>query len=131
MENGKQTLDEATVEGVIRPYLTMDLLWLQPIAEKYNEWPDLLESLTYGVAAFVIKPYAMGMIFYDEHGLRFGGLTDKKGIKHFIKIGRMMVAGARATETDLHGHWEDDSWRARLGESVGFVLNGQGYHVLK
>ena len=131
MEAGKQTLDEATVEGVIRPYLTTDLLWIKPIADHYNEWASLLQALTRGVAAYVIEPDAIMIIFYDEHGLRIAGLADKSGIKSLVKLSRMMVGGARATETELHGHWEPESWQAKLAERFGFMLNGKGYHVME
>ena len=130
MESDGQTLAETSV-GALRPYLTTDLLWLEDIARKYNEWPGLLNALTHGVAAYVIEPYAIGVVFWDEHGLRLGAMTDANGMKAMIKVCRMMVAGARATETDLHGHWEAGSWQAKLAERYGFVLNGKGYHVMK
>ena len=106
----------------------MDLLWLEDIARKHNEWEALLHSLTVGVAAFVIEPDAIAVIFYDEHGLRIGALTDKSGIKSMIRICRMMVAGANATDTKLHGHWPEESWQAKIARQNGFVLNGHGYY---
>jgi len=131
MERDREELAQDRRAHTIRPYLTTDLLWLEDIARKYDEWPDLLQSLTMGVAAFVIAPLAIGVVFFDEHGLRLGALAEEKGIKPLVKICHMMVDGAKATDTILHGHWQKDSWQAKFAEKYGFVLNGHGYHVMR
>src|SRR3990167_4086676 len=122
MESNGQEVDETSI-GRIRQYLTVDLLWIEAIAKKYNEWPSLLRALTVGVAAYVVEPDAIMIISHDEHGLRFAGLCEPAGIKSLVRLTRMMTAGARATETELHGHWKKGSWQASLAERNGFVLN--------
>lgn len=115
----------------MRPFKITDLLWLQAIAVKFNEWPDLLLGLERAVSAIVEEPYAIGVLYLDSHGVGMAGITGEEGIKPFIKISLYLKATAEVQNFKLHAHWEEDSWQERLGLRHGFVKGPDGYYVLK
>lgn len=115
----------------MRPFKITDLLWIRPIAEKFNEWPDLLWGLERAVSAIVEEPYAIGVLYLDSHGLGLAGITGEEGIKPFIKISLYLKADAEVRQLALHAHWEEGSWQERLGLRHGFIRNAEGYYVLK
>lgn len=115
----------------MRAFRATDLLWLEPIARKFNEWPDLLWGIERAVVAVVEEPYAIGVLYLDSHGVGMAGVTGEEGIKPFIKISLYLKADAEVNGMALHAHWEEGSWQERLGLRHGFVRNGEGYYVLK
>ena len=115
----------------MRPYLHTDLLWIEPIAKKYGEWPQLLHTLTYGLIGIVEEPYAIMMVYLDEHGIAVAGLADKEGMRPLIKLSRFIAEMAQKKDMELHGHWEKGSWQEKLAIKNGFIFNGRGYHILE
>lgn len=114
----------------MRSYLTTDLEWLEPIAKHHDDWRNLLAALTMGKWAAVEEPYCIAILYYDDCGLRFEGLTDKEGIKPFIRLCRATAEAAKKEKTWVHSHWDEGSWEAKLGRQMGFVKNGHGYYTL-
>ena len=120
-ENGKR----------IRPYLTADLEWIEPIAKRYGEWSSLLKALTFGLVGIVEEPYAMAALYQDMHGVALAGLAEEDGIKPLIRLVITLKNQAAEKGIALHGHWKPGSWQERLAVKHGFSIGGEGFHILR
>lgn len=111
---------------LVRALEKSDLVWLRPIAEKYGSWQDVKAIVAqpddYGlIAAMVIAPYAVGAMFYDDHGVVLEGLCDTYGIKQLIRLGDAMCKMADHAGIDLHNHkWHEKSWYKGILARWGF-----------
>lgn len=112
---------------IIRPLEHHDLVWLRPIAEKWGSWQDV-EAIAndpdgYGVVtALVVAPFAVGVMFHDDHGVVLEGLCDDGGLKRLIRLGDMMCQMADSTGIDLHNHkWGEKEWYNRVLSRWGFI----------
>lgn len=112
---------------MIREFNKTDLAWIRPIAEKYGSWEDCQKFANdpdgFGlVCAYVIAPYAVGIIVEDVHGALMEGLTDTYGIKHLIRLADFLVGLADLAEIDLHNHkFNERPWFQGMRDRLGFV----------
>jgi len=107
----------------IRKMEKSDLVWLKPIAEKYNAWGRVKGMMTDDsiVSAMTVAPYALGVIWHDVHGAVLQGLCDDYGIKQLIRLGDEMCKMADFAEIDLHTHnFNELPWHPRVYTRFGF-----------
>jgi hypothetical protein len=120
----------------MREFRQDDLVWLRPIAEKYDSWENVQRIANdpegYGLlAAMVIAPFALGAIFYDEHGAVGEGLCDDYGIKQFMRLGRFFCQMADELKIDLHNHEGQKAWQQKALKRLGFTFSGTKFDYVR
>jgi hypothetical protein len=110
----------------IKPYSPSDLIWLKPIAKKYNELAEMQAALAVAECAMVCGEEAVMAIYPDAHGKCLAGLTDKA--KAMLPIVPQILRWADDRAIRLHGHWTPGSWQAKLALQNGFYFDVGTYY---
>lgn len=123
----------------IRSFTQEDLIWIKPIAIKYNEWEDIRDGIFHKntwvvLSIWVIQGLAFVALFEDKQEpakTYVCGLCDKRGIKAMFNLGRFICRLAQGFGMTLYSpELDEGSWQFSFFQKMGFKQIDSEHFVL-